>query len=51
MPKTYHFDFDAMISPKTNEDLVALLNEAVSELELVQNAFNALHDHKEKAAA
>ena len=42
MPKTFHFDLYALTSPKTPEDLVALLKEAVNELNLVQATFNAL---------
>ncbi|WP_174862677.1 MULTISPECIES: hypothetical protein [Comamonas] len=51
MPKTHHFDIYAMTSPKTKEDILALLNEAVNELELVQATFNALHQIKDTTTA
>lgn len=51
MQKNCHFDYYAMISPKTHEDIVALLKEAVNELELVQATFEAIHQIQATAEA
>ena len=42
MTKTYSFDIFAMTSPKTEADILALLNEVQAELAIVQEAFQAI---------
>ncbi len=42
MSKIYSFDLYAMTSPKTEQDILALLSEVTSELAIVQAALKAI---------
>lgn len=42
MPKTYSFDIFAMTSPKTEKDILALLNEVQAELAIMQVNLKAI---------